>query len=186
MNTTVRHNILIVAATCVVLNLGAGVGCAGDDGSETAATEGASPGAVEDNVTAELSWRPVTFTVPQAFARTKDSFLFSSLDTFRDHFGTSCGWFCTKPYEGPVNFSLEQPSGITRVLAYVNKPETPAGRDLVITRITRSIKRLRIETCTRPGTGKSYAFALVDARQTLPLIWADAPYEGEGLAQCPR
>jgi hypothetical protein len=135
---------------------------------------------------ADVTWKPVSFEVPSAHAAKAAHEIFSSDDELRTFFGESCGILCTKKYEGPLAFAITDPPGKQGVAVYVNKPELPEGRELVIAGVGRrgAPKWLHVTTCTREGRGGSHALAVVELKRTLQVRWVSAPAEGEGLEPC--
>jgi hypothetical protein len=146
-------------------------------------------GAASTREPGDVIFRAASFTVPAAHADKRAGEIFTSDDELRTFFGESCGWFCTKKYEGRLSFTIQDPPGKQGALVYVNKPEVPRGSELVIKSIERrgNPKWLHVDTCVRPiggGTTRPYAFAMVEVNTTLPLIWVSAPEEGQGLEAC--
>lgn len=161
-------------------------GCA----SETAAVDEV------DEAEAAASSRPANdvivrqvaaMEIPASHVGKREAEIFASDDEVRKFFGESCGPFCAKPWEGRLPFAIQDPPGRQSVAVYVNKPEVPSGRELVITGIERrgNPKWLYVTTCTRAATrGRAYAFAIAEVNTTLPIIWVSAPEQGAGLELC--
>lgn len=164
-------------------------GCSGADASDVGDSEGASTAAAT-NPQNVVAYQAVDFEVPDAFLGKRDSELFTSEDNFRKFFGQSCGIVCTQPYQGDLSFTFSSRSSDSTRLLYVNKPEVPADRELVITSVTRESNQrwLHVETCTRPANngGRTYALGLVTPTNSIPMIWVSAPDDGKGLDSCPE
>ena len=136
----------------------------------------------------DITFKQVAFDPPAARAHEENKGeVFDSIDRIRTFFGESCGWFCTTPFEGTINFTIPNKPDKRNVAAYINRPDVPAGHELVITSVRRegNPKWLYLGTCVRPArVTKSAAMVLVEVDTTLPILWASAPEGGQGVQAC--
>lgn len=169
-------------SSVLALALAVGAGCAAPVEPAT----DASTGAVSEGGRRIVRSREVTIDLPPAHLIESSAEIFSTVDELRSYFAESCGYFCSKPFAGPVPFQITGAPQNTAVVAYVGNPKVPAGRELVIATVhgQANARWLSVTTCTRPGPTRRFALALVEAEGTLPLTWISANDASDGLAPC--
>jgi hypothetical protein len=105
---------------------------------------------------------------------TKDEHeVFSSEAELRRYFATSCGFLCSKPFEGRLPFTI----GEGEYVVLISRAKSAPGKGFKIKNAYRSgnPKWVRLETCPTAG-GRPYALAKI--KPDFLTIWAS----DEGLA----